>query len=240
LPKHRKRNKDISLTYVLVPLIFLVVLFAMATLGTGVLFLSIVLLILYLLRNRIARKVGSYVNKISGNNGMNEIPSSTTETSVSVQMSKVQQSDDIYNSNSLLNSVKKTIDEFRPSMRYENELGYHAELVGCLKSKFPSLKMEEQIGSSRPDITIEDIAIEIKGPTGNKALDSLTTKCLKYLQHYPHLLVVLFEPFFNEGHFREIERGLKDKFPNVTIIRKPNYFTYEPTMIQGKNRGWRN
>ena len=127
----------------------------------------------------------------------------------------------------LMNRVKSAIEEFRPAIRYDSELGYNAELVGFLKSRFPSLKMEEEIGSSRPDIVIGDVAIEVKGPTGNMALDSLTTKCLKYLQHYPHLIAVLFEPFFNEGHFHEIESGLKIKFPNLVIIRKPNYFVYQ-------------
>lgn len=116
--------------------------------------------------------------------------------------------------------VAKAIEDFQPSRIYRNEFGYHTELQGWLKSKFPEAKVELKTGASRPDIVIENIAIEVKGPTNNRALDTLTTKCLKYSQYYTHLIAVLFEPQFSETNYREIVGGLEKHFPNVKVIRK--------------------
>lgn len=121
---------------------------------------------------------------------------------------------------SLPRRVVKEIEVFRPSRRYHNEFSYQTELQGWLKSKFPSSRIEIQTGASRPDIVIEDIAIEVKGPTDNRALDTLTTKCLKYSGHYRTVILALFEPVFSESNFREIEAGIKRIFPHVFVVRK--------------------
>jgi hypothetical protein len=121
---------------------------------------------------------------------------------------------------SLLNAVVQAIEEFKPSRRYHNEFPYHTELQGWLRSRFPSSKIEIQTGASRPDIVIEDIAIEVKGPTTNQALDTLTTKCLKYSEYYDKIVMVLFEPEFSESNFREIYAGIERHFPHVRVIRK--------------------
>jgi len=80
--------------------------------------------------------------------------------------------------------------------------------------------MEIQTGASRPDIVIDEIAIEVKGPTDNQALNTLTTKCLKYSQYYKHLIIVLFEPQFSESNYWEIVNGIKTYSPHVEVIRK--------------------
>jgi hypothetical protein len=120
----------------------------------------------------------------------------------------------------LPNRVVRAIKEFAPSRRYHNEFSYQTELQGWLKSRFPSSRIEIQTGASRPDIVIEDIAIEVKGPTDNRALDTLTTKCLKYSAYYKTVVLVLFEPEFSESNFREIEAGIERVFRHVFIIRK--------------------
>lgn len=120
----------------------------------------------------------------------------------------------------LYNQLYETIKEFEPSRQYRHEFGYHTELQGYLKSKFPKAKPELQTGSSRPDIVIADVAIEVKGPTDNPALNTLTTKCLKYSQYYKHLIIVLFETQFSENNYAEIIKGLKQHFPNVKVVRK--------------------
>lgn len=121
---------------------------------------------------------------------------------------------------SLPNRVVQAIGDFEPSRHYHNEFPYQVELQGWLKSRFPTSKIETQTGASTPDIVIEDIAIEVKGPTDNRALDTLTTKCLKYSQYYSKIILVLFEPEFSESNFREIEAGIQQHFPHVHVIRK--------------------
>jgi len=120
----------------------------------------------------------------------------------------------------LITKIVDTINCFKPIKIWENEDGYHKELLGYLRHDYPDIKYEYQKGSSRPDLVIKNIAIELKGPTDNAALDTLTTKCLKYSKYYDHLIIVLFEPRFSEGHFKEIKEGINQYFPHVIIIRK--------------------
>ena len=121
---------------------------------------------------------------------------------------------------SLLYRVSESIENFRPSSRYRNEFGYHTELQGWLKAHFPSAEVEIQTGASRPDIIIDDIAIEVKGPTDSQALNTLTTKCLKYSKYYTNIICVLFDPSFTNKNFQEIQEGIVRTFPNVSIIVK--------------------
>lgn len=120
----------------------------------------------------------------------------------------------------LLSQIIDKINTFTPSRKYKNEFGYHTELQGWLKSHFPNSKVEFQTGSSRPDIIIDNVAIEVKGPTNNQALNTLTTKCLKYSNHYANIIIVLFEPSFSERNYHEILIGIKKSFPHVEVIRK--------------------
>lgn len=124
---------------------------------------------------------------------------------------------------SLFSMVIESIKRFEPSTKWSYEEGYHGELISYLKQNYPNAKAEHQTGASRPDIVIDDIAIEVKGPTDRQALDTLTTKCLKYSHHYVHFIIVLFEPKFSEfseTHYNEILGGITKHFPNVVVIRK--------------------
>ena len=116
-------------------------------------------------------------------------------------------------------NVENAIRRFKPRARYRYEIDYQNELYNWLSREFP-VQYEVQTGSSRPDLIIKNIAIEIKGPTGNRELDTLTTKFLKYSNHYPHFIIVLFDCNFSEGHFHEIYNGIRKFAPNVIIIRK--------------------
>jgi hypothetical protein len=121
---------------------------------------------------------------------------------------------------SKLYKVTESIKRFKPSMAYTLESGYQYELQGWLKQEFPSASLENSIGASRPDIVIDEIAIEIKGPTGNAELGTLSEKVFKYLYHYENLIIVLFEPSFTEQRYREIKEGIEHFIPNVIFIRK--------------------
>lgn len=67
---------------------------------------------------------------------------------------------------------------------------------------------------------IEEIAIEVKGPTDDQALNTLTAKCLKYSQDFGKLIIVLFRPEFSERNYAEIKERITRVFPNVRVIRK--------------------
>ncbi len=124
---------------------------------------------------------------------------------------------------SLFFNVKKEIMKFEPLMpNYPNELPFHVDLARYLQNVFPDLKVEAQKGASRPDIVIESIAIEVKGPTGSRELDSVSTKCFKYPQHFDQgLIVVLFNiKGVTTNYLNEWKKGLTDKFPRIEVIKK--------------------
>ena len=116
--------------------------------------------------------------------------------------------------------IYETIKEFEPSQKYNLEIGYHAELQGWLKCKFPNAKAEVQTYSSRPDIVIGNVAIEVKGPTTDDSLDTIGSKCLRYTQYYNHLIFVLFCPSFSENKYKELMEGMKKHFPDIKVIKK--------------------
>jgi hypothetical protein len=122
-------------------------------------------------------------------------------------------------SQSLQVNVENAIRTFQPRKRYQYEIDYQNELYNWLGRYFP-VQYEVQTGSSRPDLIIKNIAIEIKGPTGNRELDTLTTKFLKYSNHYPYFIIVLFDCNFSDGHFNEISNGIRKFAPHVKIIKK--------------------
>jgi hypothetical protein len=128
----------------------------------------------------------------------------------------------IKNSNDeLFQNVIDAIRQFHPSRNYHNEQGYHIELQCWMKYNFPNAEMEHQTGSSRPDIVIDRcIAIEVKGPTRSQDLTTIADKCNRYLQHYPNLVVVLFEVEVNERFYTEWLKGIEDHYSNVKIVRK--------------------
>ena len=117
-----------------------------------------------------------------------------------------------------LYNIKKAIESFKQSRNWPNEAGYQADLYNFLKRNFPDAKLEEKIGASRPDITIKDIAIELKGPTTDEGINSLPTKCIKYSKYYRKIIFVLFSPKFSQSNFIEIKKGIEEKFPGLTIF----------------------
>jgi len=118
--------------------------------------------------------------------------------------------------------VVKEIKEFTPAKeKLGNEYCYQLNLHGWLKRTFPSTVIEEQNGPSRPDIVIDNIAIEIKGPTGKKELDTIANKAMNYLQDFKGgLIVVLFELNVDPQYYQNWLERLKKYFPNVVVIVK--------------------
>jgi flagellar biosynthesis GTPase FlhF len=118
---------------------------------------------------------------------------------------------------SLFNRVVESINKFEPFRKYKNEFPYQVDLARLLKTKFPSVTIEQQKGSSRPDIVVNDIAIEVKGPTRRRDIDTLTSKINRYSNHYKKIIIVLFEFQVNDRYFKDTIDGFKRNFPNVKL-----------------------
>ena len=127
----------------------------------------------------------------------------------------------IKNSNDeLFQNVVSAINRFQPCRKYHNEQGYHNELQQWMKAQFPSAKAEHQTGSSRPDIVIGSIAIEVKGPTRSQDLKTIADKCNRYLKYYDNLVVVLFEVDVKARFYDEWLSGIENRYSEVKIIKK--------------------
>jgi len=124
--------------------------------------------------------------------------------------------------NELLQELINKIGEYQPIKPFKNELLYHTNLYTYLCEKIPEeIGFEEQRGSSRPDIVVGDIAIEIKGPTDRQGLITIADKINRYSQHFDHVIVVLFEVEIYDRYYQEWYEGIINQYQNqVTIIRK--------------------
>lgn len=114
------------------------------------------------------------------------------------------------------------IKDYQPIKSLKNELLYHTNLYTYLCEKIPEeVRFEEQKGSSRPDISVGNIAIEIKGPTDNQGLITIADKINRYSLHFDHLIVVLFEVEVLDRFYGEWYHGIMQQYGDqVTIIRK--------------------
>jgi len=124
--------------------------------------------------------------------------------------------------NVLLHELTNKINEYQPIKPFRNEELYHTNLYTYLCEKIPGeIGFEVQRGSSRPDIVVGDIAIEIKGPTDNQGLITIADKINRYSQHFEHIIVVLFEVQSLERFYNEWFEGIMRQYGDlVTIIRK--------------------
>jgi hypothetical protein len=115
--------------------------------------------------------------------------------------------------------ILEKIDLFKPLLPYyPNELSYQLDLGRYLLQYFPTAKLEEQRNSARPDITIDDVAIEIKGPTYEIGLQSIADKCLRYPLYFEKgLIIVLFDVKITSRFLEDWKKGLQTKFPHVVI-----------------------
>lgn len=122
----------------------------------------------------------------------------------------------------LLQELVNIIKEYRPVKPFKNELLYHTNLYTHLCEKIPGeIGFEVQRGSSRPDIVVGDIAIEIKGPTDRQGLITIADKINRYSKYFGHTIVVLFDVEVYERYYYEWYEGIIKQYQNqVTIIRK--------------------
>jgi hypothetical protein len=118
-----------------------------------------------------------------------------------------------------IQQILEKIDEFTPLLPYyPTELCYQLDLGRYLLNYFPSTVLEEQRSSARPDIVIDDVAIEIKGPTQYEALQSITEKCVRYPLYFKKgFIVVLFDVKITHRFLDDWQKGLQNNFPNIII-----------------------
>ena len=120
-----------------------------------------------------------------------------------------------------IKNLVAAVDAFRPARAYHREVNYHMELTGWLKARLgESVTIEEQRGRSRPDIVVGgNIAVEIKGPTTNQGLATISDKVVRYRRYFQTTIVVLFD-VQDEQRYAEWLAGTKRQFPEVQIIKK--------------------
>lgn len=124
------------------------------------------------------------------------------------------------NGRGILLELEKTIRKFVPMRQYDKEIYYQDSLASFLKSKFPDTKIEVSRGSTRPDIVVRGIAIEIKGPTHAKDLISIADKCLRYKQYFPNgMLCVLFSVNVSHRRYEDWLKGMNKHHPDVVVIK---------------------
>ncbi len=123
-----------------------------------------------------------------------------------------------------LKELEKAIYEFKPLRRfYEKEILYQDTLASWLRSQFADYEVEVEVasGSTRPDIVVNGVAIEIKGPTFDTDLETISDKCMRYMQYFPNgMICVLFSVHVSQQRYTDWLRGMKDKYPEVVVIRK--------------------
>ena len=123
----------------------------------------------------------------------------------------------------LINRIIAEIDDFKPAREHLGlEYNYQLNLHGWLNKTFPTAKIEKQRGSSRPDIVIDDIAIEIKGPTKSRDLTTIADKCMRYGKKFPDgIIIALFEAdHVNNRLYKEWVEAMKEQYSQVKVIRK--------------------
>lgn len=116
--------------------------------------------------------------------------------------------------------LEKAIREFIPMRHYDKELPYQDTLASVLRKEFPSTRIEVSRGSTRPDIVVRGVAIEIKGPTGMKDLQTIADKCLRYPQYYPRgMICVLFNVTVSDQLYTDWLKGMKRDYSEVIVIK---------------------
>lgn len=116
--------------------------------------------------------------------------------------------------------IVEMIQSFKPFRQYKSEKEYQIGLAHYLKTKFSETRIEEQKDSSRPDITIGKIAIEVKGPTTTRGLESIASKIVRYRNNFEDgLIIVLFDMQATERYYEEWHTGVKATWPAVEVVR---------------------
>jgi hypothetical protein len=150
---------------------------------------------------------------------------------VKVRIKKTKAEDERINN--IPNFVKKLDDkikEFKPIKQHTEEIRYQLELVWFLKNDYPDVKIEKTREYSRPDIIIDEIAIEIKWPTNMSCLKTLPDKINSYLSKWDYLFIVLFNIQIVEDKEKNLEiyeKKKKEILENIIESKRNKVFFIE-------------
>ena len=106
--------------------------------------------------------------------------------------------------------IIRTIEEFDPRKRYELEKDYQETLFTILNRAFPQCIFEKQKSFKNPDYEIEQICIELKGPTDKHQLDTVSEKVPRYLKEWDHMIVVLYDITTSQTTYENWKDGFMD------------------------------
>lgn len=142
---------------------------------------------------------------------------------------KQQKIDKINQLPEFVKNIKEKIEFFTPLRNYSKEEPYQIELSGYLKNFFPSLDIEISKNYTRPDILIENIAIEIKWPTNFSDLKTIPDKIIRYTKEWDYLIIVLFNVKLSENLIesdeiyenwkQDIEESFSTKLDRIMFIK---------------------
>ena len=110
---------------------------------------------------------------------------------------------------SLVDKIVHEIESYRHPRKELTEYPYHVGLHGWLNHSFPKIGFELKKGSARPDIVVGNFAIEIKGPTHHKDLQTIADKINRYLQNFDKIIIVLFDIQVSETLLDDFLKGRK-------------------------------
>lgn len=127
-------------------------------------------------------------------------------------------------------NIKKEVENFTPLRNYSKEEPYQLELSWYLKNFFPNLDIEISKNYTRPDIIVDNIAIEIKWPTNFSDLKTIPDKIIRYTKEWDYLIIVLFNLKLSENQetsdkifdewMSDIEENFSSKMDRILIIKK--------------------
>lgn len=113
------------------------------------------------------------------------------------------------------------IQSYDPPEAFDFETNYQSGLYSWLKEEFPQIRWEEQRGSSRPDLVLDEHPIEIKGPTTHEDLQTLADKTLRYRHKFSGtLVIVLFNIQCTDRLLKEWKEGFDKERDDVVIITR--------------------
>ncbi|HEV8359237.1 MAG TPA: hypothetical protein VGR28_02155 [Candidatus Thermoplasmatota archaeon] len=122
----------------------------------------------------------------------------------------------------LLQLLGRAIQKFPPQKQLKAEKDFRNALHSWLMHDFPQAVMEKRSsdGRVRPDIVVETVAIEIKGPTSNQALRSIYAKCVEYSPAFPGGLVIVLFRIQDMEYFESWRQRVVSHFPHVVVIAR--------------------
>jgi len=117
--------------------------------------------------------------------------------------------------------IIKLLEEFEPRKRYEDEEMYEEVISTYLERDF-SRQIEHQfrIGSTRVDLKVGKIGIEIKRLTSINELNRLVGQITAYKSFFDHIIVVVFNVGVSKREILSVDDRMKELGLPVTMIIK--------------------